>query len=147
LEPLPELHVDAVQVEIIPGSRAHVEAKDSEWIRFDDLIGRLIQCRYKTNILKMASPLSNEVLLVDKNFNIYEGLSSNLFVVKDNTIYTAGKGIIFGTIRNIVLEACKELNFKVELQPPKLNEISEWKEAFLTSKLQLHFCSCYSRYQ
>lgn len=81
----------------------------------------------------MANPSSNEVLLVDKNSNIYEGLSSNFFVVKDSTIYTAGEGIIYGTIRNIVLEACKELNLKVVLQTPKLNEINEWKEAFLTS--------------
>lgn len=46
----------------------------------------------------------NELLLADSDGTILEGLSSNFYVVMGGTLYTAGEGVLPGTVRDLVLE-------------------------------------------
>lgn len=51
----------------------------------------------------------NEVLLIDENGNVEEGMSSNFFAVHKGTVYTAEEGVLKGTVRELVLEVRLEL--------------------------------------
>ena len=114
-------------IELIPGSRQHILAKDSEWVRYRKQIEDLRYCK-----------TSNEIVLIDKQGNANEGLSSNFFVLmNDNKIYTANEGIIPGTVRTLILEICKEEKIEVILKSPNLNEIKNWKEIFIASTSRL----------
>lgn len=73
------------------------------------------------------------MILVDKDSRLLEGLSSNFFVYQHPYIYTANEGILPGTIRNIVLKVCEELNIDVIYEPPNLKNLEKWDEAFITS--------------
>jgi Amino-transferase class IV len=49
-------------------------------------------------------PDVNEILLLDSQGGVLEGMSSNVFVVTDGRVVTPDKGILVGTVRNLVLE-------------------------------------------
>ena len=49
-------------------------------------------------------PDVNEILLLDGQGGVLEGMSSNVFVVTDGRVVTPDKGILVGTVRNLVLE-------------------------------------------
>jgi branched-subunit amino acid aminotransferase/4-amino-4-deoxychorismate lyase len=118
---------NSLSIEMIPGSRSHITAKDSEWIRYRKLIESM-----------KKDKKSNEIVLVDQEGLANEGLSSNFFVVmKDNSIWTANDGIISGTVRSLILKVCEELNINVVFKSPQVNEIKNWKEIFISSTSRL----------
>jgi branched-subunit amino acid aminotransferase/4-amino-4-deoxychorismate lyase len=85
-----------------------------------------------------VDPTKEETLLLDPTTNrILEGSQSNFFVVKQGIVETANDGILFGTVRAVVLEGCEALGIPVKLQPPILNEMTSWDEAFLASTSRL----------
>ncbi|MBU8913434.1 MAG: aminotransferase class IV [Spirochaetales bacterium] len=90
-----------------------------------------------------------EQLLVDQSGCILEGVSSNFYVVRraipraaavpgsaavpgDMVLQTADAGILPGIARAIVMEVARDV-IAVDLAAPRLNERSEFAEAFLTS--------------
>jgi branched-subunit amino acid aminotransferase/4-amino-4-deoxychorismate lyase len=118
---------NSLSIEMIPGSRSHITAKDSEWIRYRKLIESM-----------KKDKKSNEIVLVDQEGLANEGLSSNFFVVmNDNSIWTANEGIISGTVRSLILKVCDELNIKVVLKSPQVKDIKHWKEIFISSTSRL----------
>lgn len=56
----------------------------------------------------------NEILLLDGHNGVLEGMSSNVFVVQDGKVITPDKGILVGTVRNLVLEVGDFLVHTVE---------------------------------
>eukprot|EP00761_Pharyngomonas_kirbyi_P014274 gb/GECH01014304.1/.p1 GENE.gb/GECH01014304.1/~~gb/GECH01014304.1/.p1 ORF type:complete len:160 (+),score=39.86 gb/GECH01014304.1/:1-480(+) len=80
----------------------------------------------------------NEVIMCNNQGYIYEGLSSNVIAVhNDGTLVTANEGILHGTIRNEILDICKEKNHPVKLEPPNLLDLNQWKEIWVTSTSRL----------
>lgn len=81
---------------------------------------------------------SNEALLMDaKTQDVYEGLSSNFFVLdrKRRTVLTAPIGTVLqGIIHKIVQNVCKVQNIPIDYTFPNLEHIDEWEGAFITSK-------------
>jgi branched-subunit amino acid aminotransferase/4-amino-4-deoxychorismate lyase len=124
LTPVPQ---PPIFVEIIPGSRSHIKAKDSDWVR------------YRTHIESMKyNKKSNEIVLVDHDLHVYEGLSSNFFVVtKENKVVTAKEGVLYGTVMDLILQVCKEQDIEVIFEPPNLKDIGTWKEVFISSTTRL----------
>ena len=47
------------------------------------------------------------MVLVDSCGGLYEGLSSNFFAVANGTIYTAGEGVLAGTVREVALQVAR----------------------------------------
>ena len=82
---------------------------------------------------KRINSLINEVLLVDRNGRLLEGLSCNVFFVKDGTIFTAGAGVLEGVTRKIVLEVCNQFTIPIEFTAVRVIDISSCDEAFLSS--------------
>jgi len=97
-------------------------------------------------------PGVSEVLLVrpcdDEDDNscaveILEGLSSNLFVLyRDGTLRTPTNGVLHGYVRHLVLEcaaSCGNGLLVDTSRPILLQDVNEWKEAFITSSSRLIF--------
>lgn len=80
---------------------------------------------------------SKEIILIDpNNSNYLEGLTSNLFVVDSTNciIYTAPSNqVLPGSMRKLVIAACRKLNMKVEQINITPDVISLCDAAFLTS--------------
>ena len=85
-----------------------------------------------------------EALLVDHNNYITEGSRSNIFFIREGTIYTAPENIILsGITRKYILDICREHNIRVLLECVRAEEISEFDSVFMsgTSPMVLPF-SC-----
>lgn len=55
-----------------------------------------------------------EAILVDRNGNITEGSKSNIFMVKDNKVYTAPKeDVLPGITREVVIKVCQKCGLEV----------------------------------
>lgn len=75
----------------------------------------------------------NETLMISDQGLVLEGLSSNFFGVRDQTLYTAGEGILPGITRKMVLEVAESSGCPVEFRNLKASELETLSEAFITS--------------
>ncbi|KAL4535298.1 hypothetical protein Ndes2526B_g06197 [Nannochloris sp. 'desiccata'] len=105
--------------------------KDSGWVA------------QRQTLEALRPPGAAEILLTTQQGALLEGLVTNLFIItrsKDGEIVlqTAGMGdgVVWGTMRKRVSEACKQLGLKVLEQPPAAAERATWQEAFLTNALR-----------
>jgi len=73
-----------------------------------------------------------EALLV-RNGRILEGMTSNIFYVKDGILHTAQRDILLGVTRKTVLQLARSRGLEVKYQPLKQDQISAASEAFMTS--------------
>lgn len=74
-----------------------------------------------------------EVILVDEASNVLEGSRSNLFFLKDKTIYTAPvKDVLCGITRKYVLEICKMAHIFVVEKKINLSELSGFEAMFIS---------------
>ena len=74
-----------------------------------------------------------EVLLIDSTGNITEGSRSNVFFVKNETLYSApGDKILQGITRIKILNLCKTANIQVVETEIPANVLNQYEAAFLT---------------
>ena len=65
---------------------------------------------------------------MDAGGALYEGLSSNFFAVLDGTVYTAGEGVLAGTVREVTLQVAAREGIPGELGPVWLpGGLGAWK--------------------
>lgn len=75
----------------------------------------------------------HEVLLIDNENFITEGSRSNVFFIKDNTLFTAPlPHVLPGTSRKRVLTICQENNIRVEEKRVAYKDLSTYEAAFIT---------------
>jgi len=74
-----------------------------------------------------------EALMVNNSGEILEGLSSNFFAFKGDELYTAEKGILFGSTRDVILRIAESNRMKIVLLPIKIFELNDINEAFIAS--------------
>jgi len=80
----------------------------------------------------------DECIILNEKGNIIETLSSNLFLVKDNNIYTPhlSSGCLNGIMRLKIIEIAKSLNFNISDKIPlNLNNLIDADEVFLTNAI------------
>ncbi len=74
-------------------------------------------------------------ILLTKDGKIYEGMTSNFYVIKHvgarSSLITAQRGILLGVTRKAVLKLAREAGLDIKYQAPSLSE--SFDEAFLTS--------------
>ena len=81
----------------------------------------------------------NEVLMCDASGRLSEGLTSNLFVIQDDTVLTAPlETVLPGTIQRLVIMLCEHLKLPFRFQSPEMNNASRWQGAFITSTESLY---------
>eukprot|EP01025_Chloroclados_australasicus_P050734 TRINITY_DN5870_c0_g1_i3.p1 TRINITY_DN5870_c0_g1~~TRINITY_DN5870_c0_g1_i3.p1 ORF type:complete len:314 (+),score=13.47 TRINITY_DN5870_c0_g1_i3:70-1011(+) len=125
MEPLPAPPRHPIKVLVHGHPRENPVAKDSEWVR--DRVS-----------LEMDKPKDvNEVLLIDEDRGILEGMTSNFFVVHNGKVVTSQHGVLRGSVRDLVLRVCREADIQVQWQAPNLNQIHEYQGAFITSTSRL----------
>lgn len=107
-----------VRVEIRGEPRRNAAAKDSDWVTERKKLGK--------------SDDVNEIVL-EQNGLLYEGLSSNFFVLKQGVLYTAGEGVLLGSVREAVLRKAEALDIPIVLEPPHVDDIQLWDAAFISS--------------
>ncbi|ARC85351.1 aminotransferase class IV family protein [Clostridium argentinense CDC 2741] len=90
------------------------------------------QFREKVNS-EIKSNNAYEAILVDRNGYITEGSRSNIFMIKDEVVLTAPlKDVLPGITRMKIIEACNDLNLKVEEKPISYNEINTLNGLFIS---------------
>jgi branched-chain amino acid aminotransferase len=73
-----------------------------------------------------------EVILVDSNGHITEGSRSNIFMIKENKVYTSpSEDVLIGITRKYIFEACHNLGYEVLEEKTKFNEIKNLDGLFL----------------
>lgn len=107
---------------------------------------------------EMAPSDAIDILLCTKDGNLLEGLITNLFIVVekesgDMVVQTAPveAGVLPGTMRARVIEACKHAGISVEDNIcPNVSERHLWREAFLTNRYDIsiyyNVCRVYYTY-
>lgn len=76
---------------------------------------------------------SYEALLVDKNGYITEGSKSNVFLVRDKTLYTPPTyNVLPGITRGSIIEICQRLNVEVIEQNIHSNTLKDFDGLFIT---------------
>ena len=77
---------------------------------------------------------SYEALLVDREGKVSEGGRSNLFMVKDDVVYTApGDKVLKGIPRQMVLAACQNQGYQVVEKEISLEEMLNMDAIFISS--------------
>jgi len=117
-----------------------VRAKTSSFIRLDPrstYVDKKIVGHYVNSILAHMEALRagyDEVLLLDYQDNVAEGVAENIFIVKNSVLYTPSLGTILpGITRDSVITiAQKELGISVKEETITLNDIYNADEAFFT---------------
>ena len=75
----------------------------------------------------------DEALLLDFEGNVAEGPGENIFIVKNDTIYTPpGGNILKGITRDSLMTVAKDLGFSVQEKQLKVEDIYDADEAFFT---------------
>ncbi len=74
-----------------------------------------------------------EVIMLSPNGEMLEGLSSNFFAIMDGNIYTAGRGVLRGVTRQIVINVAKKAGLPIIFHRVKLNQANAFEECFITS--------------
>ena len=72
-------------------------------------------------------------VLRDGEGNITEGAGFNVFVVKDNVLYTPDSGVFEGMTRRTVIELCEQLQLRCDVRPVAITELLGADEIFMTS--------------
>lgn len=107
--------------------RANAAAKDSAWV--GERAGL-------AGAGKAAG--ANEVVLVDADGRLMEGLSSNFYAVEaDGAVATAGEGVLSGTVRDVALRACAGEGIAVRLDAPLLADARAWRGCMVSSTSRL----------
>ncbi len=88
--------------------------------------------------LELPSLKEMEGLFVTKEGFVAEGITSNVFWVKDNHLYTPSieTGILPGTTRAFILKMAKDLNMQVSEGFYSKEDVEEADEVFVTNAVQ-----------
>ncbi len=79
-----------------------------------------------------SSPHLHEIIYLNGQGELLEAATSNLFLVKDNTIYTASSEVLHGITREVVLWLA-EGHYPVIFKKINYQELSLFDEAFVTA--------------
>lgn len=104
------------------------------------LLVNIKSLNYLENRLEREKALAlgfNEALFLNTEGHMTEGAASNLFFIKDSTIYTpdAKCGLLEGTMRHRVISYLSKTNLNLEMGTYPLEALYEAEEAFITNAL------------
>ena len=52
-------------------------------------------------------------------------------------LYTAGEGVLEGTVRRLILQVCQSNSIPVVLSPPRLADLTSWEGCLISSTSRL----------
>lgn len=108
-----------------------------------DPASKVINHKLRSEIYqKLITESAYEALLVDHKKRITEGSRSNIFFLRNNTVFTAPEGLILnGITRKYILEICRERSVDVVQECVQADEIGQYESVFMsgTSPVVLPF--------
>jgi branched-chain amino acid aminotransferase len=118
--PTPEMYNSGVVLESLFVERPEPNAKQVH-----------ISVKMKVDEL-LATGRMYEIVLVNSDGAITEGSRSNLFFVKNNTLYTAPDvSVLKGITRKFVIHAIERLNYKLNYEMIHIRDIHQFDAAFM----------------
>jgi len=95
---------------------------------------------YLENLLILRDAKKNdcdEALFINEKGHLTEGAYTNVFLVNNNRVLTPdiSCGLLEGTMRAQIIQACNELGLKIEFEKIGINQLLESDEVFLTNAL------------
>ncbi len=133
------LLIEASEFERTVPDYASVMVCEEKLIHGDELRRHKTTDNLKNNsVYEKAKMLGyDEAIFIDSENHILEGTRSNIFLVKDNVVYTPKLdcGILPGITRQIVLEICAELKIQCVEKILDASELENCDELFLTNSL------------
>jgi branched-chain amino acid aminotransferase len=110
----------------VKGILYHAERKNPE--------SKVINHKLRTSVYqKLIMERGYEALLVNEANLITEGSRSNIFFIKDETLFTAPDNVILGGItRKHILSICEEHNINVEFKSVNADTIGAYDSVFMT---------------
>jgi len=93
--------------------------------------------QYVNSVLAVREAIAagfDDAILLDAAGNVCEGSGENVFVIKDNVIYTNDQrhSILMGITRDSVITVARDAGFRVETRALQFSDLIEADEAFLT---------------
>jgi branched-chain amino acid aminotransferase len=110
-----------VQVLMVRLQRQNPKAKQTQFIEIADTIRK----DYPGDV--------NDLLMVNNDGFILEGLNSNFFAIRNAEVFTADENVLSGITRETVLKIIHQLGLPYHLAPIHVNDLGKVDEAFLTS--------------
>jgi branched-subunit amino acid aminotransferase/4-amino-4-deoxychorismate lyase len=101
-------------------SRLHPEVKKAEFA--------VIRRKYLEH-----DPSCYECLIIDANGAILEGTTSNFFAIGDGVLWTAGREVLEGIARKIILKLAGDAQIPVQLDAPRMDDLPSLDESALSS--------------
>jgi branched-chain amino acid aminotransferase len=118
--PSPALLNQGVRCVTSSAARRNPASKSSDWM-------------HRRQALETArDPRIYETLLLDRQNNLLEGASSNVYAILNGELLTAASGMLAGISRMIVLEICQQI-LPQRATAPNMSDIARFSEAFLSS--------------
>lgn len=95
---------------------------------------KIIYAEMRKNInIKLEQLKHYEALLVNTDNNVTEGSRSNLFFIKDGTVYTApGDEVLIGITRTKIIDLCKQNNINVHEASIALKDLNTFDTCFIS---------------
>ncbi len=120
--PIPdEIYFSGVSVRSLDLSRENPISKATSFIE-------------KTRAIRAAKPAEiHEYIMVDNDRNLLEGLTCNIFLIRNGKVWTAEKGVLPGITRQVVMEVIAGSGIEIVYAGYPVGEISLAEEAFITS--------------
>ncbi|MDH2528297.1 aminotransferase class IV [Acinetobacter baumannii] len=87
----------------------------------------------KLGIYEARSFNKDWVVLTDDEDNLTEAAGANIFIVKNNEVYTPDIGCLEGITRKTVIDLCNELGIKVHVETVSAQQLLDADEAFTSS--------------
>jgi hypothetical protein len=126
-EYMPEIPAPPIIVDLIHAERHNPTVKHVDWTS------------ERKALSKQGTEGANEMIMMDSETRIYEGLSSNFMAVyRDGSVHTAPDStVLSGTIRNLMLRCAKEEGVVVKMECPRFDEVDQWSAACVMSTSRL----------
>ncbi|MEM8499736.1 MAG: aminotransferase class IV [Pseudomonadota bacterium] len=105
----------------IPSNAVDPTAKNLHWMDM------------KLSLFEAADAGKEWSVLTDDNGNLTEAPGANIFLLKDNGIYTPDSGCLEGITRKTTLELAKEIGLSVHVEKVSAQQLLNADEAFITS--------------
>lgn len=98
---------------------------------------KIVNTEFRASIeAKMKENNAYEALLIDRNGNITEGSRSNIFMVRDKTVYTAPlKDVLPGTTRNSIIEVVLKCGYEFKEKRINYKDITKIDGMFISGTL------------
>ncbi|GAB5036388.1 thioredoxin-like protein [Nannochloropsis oceanica] len=123
---LPPRPCPPINVEIRGAPRTNAKAKDSAWVK------------KRKHLEALKSNDVNEIVLHDESGALLEGTQTNFYAIIKGKLYTAGEGVLEGTVRRLLLQICAVHDVPVILDPPpNIEDLRNWEGALLSSTSRL----------